>query len=180
MAEIIDLLTPDNDVLPNFTVNTGVNSVMVTGIGGTGAKLKACNGAFSKFQRGDCFTILSVGIFIPERFVIWDYPDAAATKYSSPIFALWGTVGAGSTPIMSFGNNGEFKIPFPNYEFSIGVFNDPEAAGLTDPTFELVAWFPTNVNTMEISMIDVPAALHGLTFNIVPFVKVLHNFALTS
>lgn len=177
--EVIDILTPDNDVLPSFTVNTAVNFVNVTGIAGPGAILRACNLANSKFTRGDNFTILSCGIFIPERFSIWDYPDAGGTKYSAPIIQLFGTVGGGATPVLPFGNNGEIKLPFPNYEFSIGVFVDVEELGLTDPTFQLGTYFPVNLNTMQISMIDVPAAMNGLTFKIVPFFKVLHNFQLS-
>lgn len=176
--EIIDILTPDNDLLPSFVVNTAVTNVNVTGIAGPGAILRACNLANSKFTRGDNFTILSAGIFIPERFTVWNYPDAGGTKYSAPIIQLYGTVGGGATPIFPFGNNGELKIPFMNYEFSLGVHVDTEEAGLTDATFQLGTYFPVNVNTLQISMVDVPAAMNGLTFKIVPFFKVLHNFQL--
>jgi hypothetical protein len=176
--EIIDILTPDNDLLPSFTVNIAANFVNVTGIVAPGAKLRSANGIFSRFQRGDNFTILSVGIFIPERFTIWDYPDASGIKRSAPLLQLNGTLGGGLTPIFTFGNIGDMKIPFQNYEFSIGVFNDTEALGLIDASFELSIMYPLIANTLSISMIDVPAIMNGLTFKIVPFFKIVHNFPL--
>lgn len=176
--EIIDILTPDNDALPSFVVNTAATSVNVTGIVAPGAKLRSANGVFSRFQRGDNFTILSVGVFVPERFMIWGYPDASGVKRSAPLMQLNGTLGGGLTPIFTFGNVGDMKIPFQNYEFSIGVFNDAEQLGLTDASFELSMLYPVIANTLSISMIDVPAAMNGLTFKIVPFIKVVHNFPL--
>lgn len=180
--ELIDILSPDNDLLPSFVVNTAVNFVNVTGIAAPGATLRPANGAWSRFKRGDNFTVLSFGIFIPERFSVWDYPDASGLKRSAPIFELYGTCDAGATlkPILPFGNNGKIKIPFQNYEFSIGVFCDVESLGLnTAAIYELMILYPSIVNTLSISMVDVPAAMNGLTFKIVPFIKVLHNFSLS-
>jgi len=176
--EIIDILTPDNDKLPTFQVNTAVTNVLVTGIAAPGAKLTSANGVFSRFQRGDNFTILSVGVFVPERFCIWDYPDVSGIKRSSPLMQLNGTLGGGLTPIFTFGNIGDMKIPFQNYEFSIGVFNDTERLGLIDASFELSMLYPVVANTLSISMVDVPAVMNGLIFRIVPFIKVIHNFPL--
>ncbi|MFA5235093.1 MAG: hypothetical protein WC390_11900 [Sulfurimonas sp.] len=176
--EVIDILSPETANLPNFTVNTAVNFVNVVGIAGPGAVLHSCNGSFSSFARGDNFTILSCGIFIPERFTIYDYPPDAL-DYSAPIVSLSATLGGGVVPVLTFGNNGELKLPFMNYEFSIGVFTDVEKNGLVDPTFKLVTFFPLIANSLSISMVDVPAALNGIKFNVVPFFKVLHNFPLT-
>lgn len=180
MAEIIDVLTPDNDNLPQFTVNNAVNYVNLSAIGGLGSQLSACNGAFKKFVRGDNFIILSVGYFIPEAFRIFEYLDAGLTKYSAPIISLFASAGGAVIPITQFGNNGELKLPFPNYEMSIGVFIDTEKSGLTDPTFILSVYFPLVVNTVRISMVGVPVALNGLTFKVTPFIKVLHNFPITA
>jgi len=180
--EIIDILTPDNDLLPSFTVNIAANFVNVTGIVAPGAKLRSANGIFSRFQRGDNFTILSVGIFIPERFTIWDYPDASGIKRSAPLLQLNGTLGGGLTPIFTFGNIGDMKIPFQNYEFSIGAFVDVEDLAVQSVTYQLECTFPFangEPDNLKISMIDVPAALNTKVFRIVPFVKVLHTEYLT-
>lgn len=180
--ELIDILTPDNDLLPSFVVNTAVTNVNVTGIAAPGAKLRPSNGVWSRFKRGDNFTVLSFGIFIPERFTVWDYPDTSGVKRSAPVLELYGTCDGGATllPIIPFGNNGKIKIPFQNYEFSIGTFCDVESIGLnTGAIFELMILYPSIVNTLSISMVDVPAAMNGLTFKIVPFLKVLHNFTLS-
>lgn len=175
--EIIDILTPDYDDCPNFTVNNAVDFVQVVNI--IEFEFKACNLAASKFLRGDNFTVLSSGYFIPERFVLYSTQEVGGTNFSAPILQLYGTVGGGSIPLLPFGNNGQLKLPLPNYEISLGCTIDAEANGLIDPLgFILRGYFPTIIDSLQVSMIDVPLALNGKKFNIVPFIKILHNFQL--
>ncbi len=175
--EIIDILSPNFDDCPNFTVNNAVNFVQVINI--IEMEFKACNLAASKFRRGDNFTILSCGFHIPERFVVYSYNDTGATNFSAPILQLSGTVGGGAIPLLPFGNNGQLKLPLPNYEISLGCTIETESQGLIDPLgFSIKGYFPTIIDSLQISMVDVPAVLNGIKFSIVPFIKVLHNFQL--
>lgn len=177
--EIIDILTPDNDNLPYFTVNTAVKYVNVASITGFGSPMSCGNAAYKKFTRGDNFIILSAGYFIPERFTIFEYTDVLTTKYSAPIMGLLAKVGGLYLPVNTFGNGGYLKIPFPNYEFSLGTFVDTELNNFTTSTFELSLYFTMPSDMLSISMIDVPAALNGEVIKITPFIKILHNLQLT-
>jgi hypothetical protein len=184
MAERIDILMPQVDAAPTFTVNNAVNSVdLVPNPAGTQVMYAGAN--VSKFQRGDSFIILSCGYFIPEGFRIYGYEEAGLLKWPVPILLLTGRPAGGGIDITinSFGNNGQLRVPFPNYEFSIGTFCDPEADGFSPgATFELKEAFPyvSGIDSVQVSMINVPAALNGVIFKVIPWVKVLHNFPLTA
>ena len=182
MAEIIDILMPNIDAAPTFTVNNAVNSVDLVP-NPAGAQVMYAGGNVSKFLRGDSFIVLSCGYFVPEGFRIYGYEEAGLLKWPVPIFVLAARPAGGGidVPILSFGNNGLLRIPFPNYEISIGTFCDPEANNLTGATFELKEAFPyvSGIDSVQISMVNVPAALNGIVFKVIPWVKVLHNFALT-
>lgn len=177
MPEVIEVLSPFYDNRPVFTVNTAVNFVQVIPDIANPVILLSGNSKFT-FRRGDCFTVLSVGYFIPEQFAIFSM-DEVVSFNSLPIFKLYGFNGGGAVPVTQFGTDGEFKIPMPNAEISTGVFVDPEVAGFIGANFYLYSSFPYLANSLQISMANVPAALNGLTFKITPFVKILHNFQLT-
>lgn len=182
MPEIIDVMTPLLSECPTITVNTAVTNVpivktipnLLTHYAGAGT---------SHFVRGDNFIILSVGIFIPERFVAFQYESAGAGDFSSPVIFLAGLPLGAGIPIALFnvGANGQIRIPFYNYELSMGVFTDTEANNFSAATFELQSQFPftSGLDDPTISMVDVPAALNGVVFSVVPFIKVLHNTHLT-
>ncbi|MFA5697979.1 MAG: hypothetical protein WC888_06130 [Candidatus Izemoplasmatales bacterium] len=177
--EIIDILTPDYDQCPKFVGDNTVDFVQVS-VSLLPFQLKACNLAEKTFNRGDSFTILSIGYMLPERFAIWSSNDPGGLKFSAPIFQLYGSNGGANLPILPFGNNGQLKLVFSNYEFSVGSYVDSEDCGLINPGgFVLSAYFPVNIDSLQISMVDVPTAMHGKTFYIVPFIKILHNFPLS-
>lgn len=178
MPEVIETLSPMFGKLPYFVVNTAVNSVQVIPEPTNPALMMSGNSKY-RFRRGDCFTILSVGYFIPEQFVIYSM-DETINFNSMPIIKLYSADGMGYVNLTQFGTDGEFKLPLPNAEISVGVFVDPEIAGLSTATFNLYSSFPYLVNSLQISMINVPAALNGVTVKITPFIKVLHNFQLTA
>lgn len=183
MAEIIDILTPNEPDCPEFTVNVAVASVPIAQpVPGSAVTLYAGQGA-SKFVRGDNFSLLSCGYFIPERFVLHNYGTAGTSSDSTPIIKLWGLPQGAGIPISLFtvGLNGSIRLPFPNYEFSFGVFTDAEENNFDQPTFQLQVTFPLvqGLDSPEVSMIDVPAALDTEVIKVIPFVKVLHNTALS-
>lgn len=178
MAEIIDVMSPMFGTCPTFTVNTAVNYVQVIPDAMNPAVMNGGNFKY-KFQRGDFFTVLSVGYFVPEQFALYGM-DEAVNSNTLPILKLFSADGVGYIPVSQFGSEGEFKIHMPNTEISVGVFVDTELLGLNQPDFKLYTSFPLLSNSLQISMINVPAALNGITFKITPFIKVLHNFKLTA
>jgi hypothetical protein len=177
--ELIDILMPTQADCPNFVVNNAVDNVVVN-IPAAYTTMNACENHFS-FVRGDNFTILSAGYFIPERFVVWGYQNADPINLNSvPQLSLLSIGSLGLGVPLHIGQNGKINIPFPNYEFSIGQFIDTEISGMTDPLFRITCKFPfdADADKLLISMIDVPAALNGKTFYCIPFIKVLHNLGL--
>lgn len=180
--ERIDILTPELNDCPSFVVNNAVNSVVVTPPLLADKIMYSGNDGY-KFALGDNLIILSAGYFIPERFTVYGYQNAGAAKNCTPQLLLSiKESGGGTTIIWQFGSDGRMNLPFPNYEFAVGTFVDTTELGITDPTFSIINSFPfpSDVDRLLISMVDVPAALNGITFQIVPFVKVLHTLALTN
>lgn len=173
--EIIDILIPNAGGGGTFTVNVAASSVPLF------APL-----IFNKmytpsgkglFARGDNLIILSAGYIMPESFVM-----ANQTGKPAAAIALVAHKNIAGTDILitSFGNSGSVYVPFVNYEISIGVFVDTENL-LINEDFYLQSVFPGNSlgAEPEISMNNVPAAFDGLTFEVMPFIKVLHNTALS-
>lgn len=185
MPEIIDIMSPNETECPGIVVNTaavGGAVPIIQPVPGASVPFHAGSGA-SNFARGDNFTLLSVGYFIPERFVLHNYMTTGTSDDTTPIIQLQGwPLGAG-IPISLFnvGVNGGIRLPMPNYEFSMGVFVDVEANNFVQPTFQLTSVFPliSGGDSPQVSMVDVPAALNGLVIRIIPFIKVLHNQTLT-
>ena len=180
MSERITILTPDVNFCPLITVNTAVLSVPIPNMVGPVAMYSSDTVTYL-FSNGDNIELLSIGFFIPERFVLYDsLPGVGATApfIIARLYAYQNVSGV-SVPLNQFGNNGNIKIPFPNYELALGVFVD--AATEIGEAFYMQIEFPitTGFDVWNISMVNVPVALNGQTFHIVPFIKVLHNFALT-
>lgn len=179
VMEQIDIFTPKFTDCPSFVVNNAVNFVPVTMM----AIEKEMYSGDSKrvFTNADAMIILSVGYFIPERFVLWNYENVAGEQLTNPHIHLRLKENTGVFwDVDGFGSGGKMPLPFPNYEFSIGGFISPIDLGLTGTSFEIYCRFGADSNDrLQISMVDVPAALNGTTFYIVPFVKVLHTLSLT-
>lgn len=177
----IDILTPELSQCASFTVNTAVNFVPLTPTVLGDPILYSGNDEY-KFTKGDNITILSAGYFLPERFVIYGHDNAAAAKNCVPWLFLYsiGSAGAGSV-VWQFGSNGRLNCPFPNYEFSLGTFVDSIELGMIDPFYWLTLRFPfqSDADNLNISMVDVPAAMNGVKFYVVPFIKVLHTLPMT-
>lgn len=177
--ELIDILTPKLTDCPSFIVNNAVNSVTVTSMA-IEKEMYSGDGR-RRFTNADAMIVLSVGYFIPERFVLWNYENVAGEQLTNPHIELRLKENTGVFwDVFGFGSGGVMPIPFPNYEFSIGGFINPKDLGLTGTTFEVFCKFGADsADRMQISMVDVPAALNGQTFYIVPFIKVLHSLQLS-
>lgn len=174
MAEIIDVLMPKVSLCPYFVVDTsGPKYVDITIPVAPIMDLFSADITKYRFDRGDNIQLLSLGYFVPENFATY---EMAGPNYSVPSWRIYGyriTAGA-SVPLVQFGAFGMIQSPFANYEMSLGVFLDTESV-LGEP-------FNLQIEVNEpgrISMIGVPAVLHGDTFHVVPFVKILHNFNLS-
>lgn len=188
MAYQVDILSTQIQNGAQFTVNTAVNSVdLVPSFPGNPQTLFAGSGTVggggNLFSEGDNFTILSAGYHMPENFVMAQYEIAGGGEYPFPIMFLRGAVTGGGPilPITQFGNNGNLRFPFENYEMSLNTFVDPVKRGLVGGDFELQILFPltSGADSPQVSMINVPAALNGVVIYVTPFIKVLHNFTLT-
>lgn len=194
MAEIIDLLTCPVDNGAMFTVNIAVDSVDLVPVTGVPEIMYAGLGT-SKFTAGDSFIVLSTGYFLPESFVMAVHEHAApGTEFMSvpalQLYALDFHDGLHKA-LGEFGNNGILRLPFSNYELSIGVFVNPiynrDFTGAPMPItgmFQLSTIFPflnpLGVDFPQVSMQGVPVGMDGKTYYVTPFVKVLHNKPLRS
>lgn len=181
-TERISILVPSKADCPSFTVNTAVNSIDVVDAAAS-VILRGGNQLLHVFDNGDNVLLLSAGYYIPERFVLWDRDDSGGGDgYACPVMVIEAyRENLGTTALLSqVGDNGYLKLPFPNYEWPLGVFVD--AANIVNDDYSLMVQFPVGSflagTYMQVSMIDVPAALDTLTFHIIPFVKVQHNFDL--
>lgn len=179
MSEQVSVLTPALADCPAFTANNLVTRVQIVNATGLPAILYGGHFQRPNFVNGDSFTVLSMGFFIPERFVLHD-PVAGGVETSPSILCNLQAyrLTAGTYVNLPIGENGRFKMPFPNYEMNLGLFvSAPDVIG---EAFRLEINFPYNTTmAWYMSMINLPAALHLQVFHIIPFVKVLHNFPLT-
>lgn len=181
MPEIIDILAPDPAECATFTVDTAAKSVDLNPYG-PGVTTLLAGGNTSVFKRGDNFILLSCGYWLPDSFTMTNYETGGGGDYPFPILSLFGLPSGMGTPIPLFnvGSNGNIRMPFPNYELSMGVFTSTEDNNFNND-FVLQCLFPytAGIDRPQVSMSNVPAALHGDTFTAIPWVKVMHNDYLT-
>lgn len=187
MAENIDVLTPCPDDCPFFVVDTttpGVKSVQIQDTGGTIGTYRYMRraGGYRYLFTKDNFTILSLGFILPESFTLATVPSDAskASCFAFNIALRRAAVPATYAYIDQLGATG-IQVPLENYEMPYGLYVDMTAtpyAALTDTkfamTFDLAGLIP------YVSMISVPAALHGTTQRVIPFMKIQHNMTLTA
>lgn len=186
MPARIDVFTPDITECPSFTVNVAVNSVnLIPPVVGnfydlsTGFDTTVTDSKY--FSNGECFNILSCGLIMPDSFVLTNYSHAVGTL---PVVLMYlqaeERVSGTSFDILQFGNSGTQRIPFENYEMSVGAFVDSAKLGITE-SFKLKVSVPYTSGVADypqVSMLNVPAAVDGNTFYVIPFVKIEHNSAI--
>lgn len=172
MSERIDVLTPWLAQCPQFTVDTtGPLFVAVAPTVGI-VTMYSDDAILNVFRRGDNLTVLSMGYFVPDNFLTYEYVGLA----TMPAMRLYAhrITHADDIPLTQFGADGVIRAPFPNYEMAMGV--SIEAEDFLGDSFRLAVDFNL---PGRISMVNVPAALNGEVYHVVPFLKVLHNFPLT-
>jgi hypothetical protein len=144
-----------------FTVDTAATRVALVAGAGTG-KLKNGLNQFV-FQVGDIPRIISIAIVMPLSFQAASYAQNLITI--DGIFKTPAGVGLGGwQPEMVI-------VPFPNYEMSCDLLQVPPAVQYTMNITALAM-------TGGVSMVGVPAALHGLVFQVQVFAKIEHTLAL--
>ena len=187
MPEHIDIMTPAVDRGAQFTVNIAAPSVPIVPVPAAISTLYSGDGK-SEFVHNDNYIILSVGYLIPESFCIanYDIPSVPADNMAVPqvLLSAYGLVSLVHHPVLGFGTDGQMRLPFPNYEFSVGIFidvNTGHSPFISSEGFELRLQFPVypGAEQANISMQNVPAGLDGQVIYVTPFLKVLHNLPLT-
>ncbi len=167
-GELIDVLQPDLAVSPSFVVDINQPYVNIAYDSGIDPKqkgqLKKADGRL-KFQKGENFQVLSIGIVIPLSFQIYLVDEMPSISMS--YYAVDGSE-YGTLPHMY-----KTFMPFSNYEFSLGVYEDT-MHNVTQKDFYLGAV----INDLKVSMIGVPTQLHNEKFSITVFLKIFHSRAL--
>lgn len=160
--EILDVLMNQANAAPKFTVDTALQSVPVS------YDLLLADGLLSSdegtdyFQAGDNFQILSMGYVMPLSFELYSVKKGGVNE--NPAFILQ-TIDR--VVFVEHLVPGQIYIPLPNYEMNFGTFYD-------NPGKEIALKMQMR-HDMEVSMVGVNPALHGETFRIPVFAKVLHN-----
>jgi hypothetical protein len=178
MPEIIENLTLSLAKCPAFTVNNAVDFVTAVLPGGP---QKLFNPGLNKnFLKGDSFRILSLGLVFPESFTLWKDP---ALSDEALAYLLVAPFGVTANELYFYPNlpGGFFYLPFENYETITDVFFDCRLAinsvnpvrTLLNENFYLQCFF--GVTALQVSMQGVPAAMNAKVFQLVPFVKIVHN-----
>lgn len=182
MAEIVDILTSKYDDASYFTVKVGAASgyVAVTATGGT-MGVWGSVGQYSIFNERDNIRLLTAGFYIPESFTTADWYTKSGPEVPSNSLqiSVYNTSHAKIAYLPGYGssNNGQFIIPFPNYEHALDLYCD--MANLTGPMPSNKFYLKGALYCNNISMIGVPSALDGKRIAVIPFIKILHNLPLS-
>lgn len=175
--QIIDVMTLPIAECPNFTVNTAVDSVVLTIPAGTHIFQNYSKG---KFTKGDSFQLLSAGLTFPESFTY--FRTLLTPTLVSLSLQCKGFVSGAMYTNPNFSIAQTF-IPMENYETVFDTFYDCTLSYRGgNPLLNLLLEDFYMTGTMiqqSISMQGVTAAFNGKTFYIVPFIKVLHTIALS-
>lgn len=184
MSEIIEVLAPALADCPTFTVNTAAKYVSVAA-GALAFYTTGDSTAEVKFNSSDSFSILSIGLALPESFILAEKAGGTGVR---PLVQIFLELLGESTRYyaMSTGSgNSYITLPFENFENVLSRFYDTNnifsVTGSPKKKLSSELWFKIRgfVDNFRVSMLNVPAALNGDTFHVVPWIKVQHNFPLT-
>jgi hypothetical protein len=173
MAEIVDILTTVFDHSPRFTVDIAETSVPVTLA--LNENLVSGSGKYL-FKAIDHIVLISAGIIMPENFVLThEHPEGGTHK---------SVLGFNAVPyegeplyLQDIGFHGFVTIPMENYEFALNIFCN---LSVYKAQINAAGYLSISVGASinNVSMVNVPAALDGKVFPIVPFIKILHTIPL--
>jgi hypothetical protein len=169
---MIDLLTTWDSESAFFDVDTGLASVNMQYPVSYFISTATGN---RYFTRKDNFTILSIGIVLPLSFEFLKSDYGGGLGGLAQLSLYWINEGGIIVPLNNFQM---LNIPFFNYEFSLGKYYQiPDI--LTTPRYEI--WVTLQqTSTVKISMLGVPASLHGQRFYCPIFLKLLHSIEIGS
>jgi hypothetical protein len=185
MSERIDVMMPPLNSLPYFVVDTtGPLYVPIVYPAGPPLKYLITGDGKYTFAKGDNFVIMTCGLVMPLSFqldrsnVTWPYIRFSMNAFgvtTGKTYILKEISGSGAAPV--------FYLPMENYDVSMDVFidiqnQDPVAGDyLKNETFTIGV--SLDLYLTDVSMVGVPAALNAKDMFVTPYVKILHNFALT-
>lgn len=177
---------------PAFTVNTvntaalSVNLLNPTHTPARSNKLYTAGGK-KTFQRGDNFTVLSMGFVLPESFVLAKAPANTVQNNLSITLGVNKILSVETIYYLpNFGDVG-IQLPLENYETPLGVFVDVMSIGASSYPFRTEGFQITVVVRglnealtiyPQVSMVGVPAVLNATVQHITVFAKILHNLPL--
>jgi hypothetical protein len=176
MAEYLDVIVGKTDEGASFTVNNAVNYVDATRVTDK-VLISGGVGGLPYFQQGDSLLVQTIGIIMPIQFCLWP-PENAGEKQGAVPILLQGQYSGGTKFDFTVFGSSHFIFPMENYEVAINGYFDASA---TTGKYKIIFDLPkSGSQKMRVSMVNVPAALNGLTFYIVPFIKVLHNLPMVA
>jgi len=186
MSERIDVLIPVAAKLPYFTVNTGAADVGIVGsYDAADVRLFNAEGA-SIFSKGDNFVVATMGLVMPLSFQI----DRKSTVVNPFIQFIVAAQGVTTGKIYSFREIGAEDADsfmyhvMENYDMPVDIFIDLQnqaavtGSYIKNERFRML--LALKYAGMKVSMVGVPDDLHGTIQCITPYIKVYHNFALSS
>lgn len=188
MSERLDILMPVAAELPFFVVDTtGPLSVVLQYPGPPNPPpftLKNAEGGYI-FTQGDNFIVMSAGVTMPLSFQL---TRPAANPYESFFLKALGIISGHGYLFREFAavSDGKFYSIMENYDTPLDVFidlqNQDASLGtyIKDERFSLGLNIDSGVANPQVSMVGVPASLNGSTQYVIPYLKILHNFALAS
>ena len=180
VAPIIDIMFPESSVMPYFIVDNTQLSVPV--LFPETVPYYMINGFDqSVFTPGDNFDLLSIQLVLPLSFELYEQKiDAGKRLLSLLVKAIPFPFTAGLEDFIFAPFS--YAIPYANTEISINQFYNINDPPFFQNAFKLAISLPPSsevpAQETDISMINVPDVLNGLSFPAMPVVKVSHNILL--
>jgi hypothetical protein len=178
MSEIIDVMTLPLAQTPRVTIDTtGPDFVAATFPGGNGRLINFPGK--QKFQAGDSFKLLSLGLVMPESTTL----SKGILWLPLPYMSLQAE-GAVSTEIYSSPNfsGGQLFIPSENMELVLNTFYDcKDSFQVAHPTIYLTSeqfYLIGSIGNINVSMLGIPVSMNGKVLTIGMFYKILHTLPL--
>lgn len=185
MAEIIDILTFNDDKTSYFTIDrTKLYMPLVSGAGGSDAILQ--NAADKKLlQKGDNFLILTAGLVLPEGFMLSSGIRSGTSAFRNFFYlTLRDRTDSAQYELSEIGGgSSRLYMPMENYETAVDIFCDvqtkvgtviapPPLTKTLDEDFK----FRLILNNFYVSMVNIPVSFLDGTIQLVfPFIKIIHN-----
>jgi hypothetical protein len=127
-------------------------------------------GGLYTLNPADNFNIVSAGVSVPYPFSFYDEQFVIKLEFyddeTNPV------------TVPGFGDGNGLVFPFENYELPLDIFFSVPDNTMGTRQFGAQV-LGRDGNPLKISMLNIPADLDTLTFNVSVFLKVIHNFPLS-